>query len=71
MHDVSDVVMGAIHQSFDGRTLDAATLGFTLVLLGIGVLKDAKFDHIKERVKDFIDVIDLKEIRPFTPPTPS
>lgn len=67
MHDIADVVMGSIHKSFDGKTLDAATLGFTLVLIGLGTLKDAKFDHVKERVKDFIDAIDLNEIRPFDP----
>lgn len=65
MHDITDVVMSAIHTSFDGKTLDAATLGFTLVLNGMAVLKDAKFDHIKERLKDFIDATDVNLISGF------
>lgn len=67
MHDITDVVMSAIHTAFNGKTLDAATLGFTLVLNGMAVLKDAKFDHIKERLKDFIDAADLNEIAGFEP----
>ncbi len=67
MHDITDVVMNSIHKAFDGQTLNAATLGFTLVLNGVAVLKNAEFDHIKERLKDFIDQIDLNEIAPFDP----
>lgn len=71
MHDVADVVMNAVHASFAGKTLDASTLGFTLVLCGVSVLKNAEFDHIKERFKDFIDGIDLAEIAPFEPSRPA
>lgn len=65
LHDITDVLMNALHTSFDGQTLDAGTLSGAFFLLGLGVLKDAQFDSIKQRAHDLIDGVGLEFIEPF------
>lgn len=67
LHDITDVLMAAVHTSFDGKTVDAATLSAAFLLNGLAVLKDAQFDSIKERAHDLIDGVDLEHIHNFTP----
>jgi hypothetical protein len=68
MHDVTDVVMASLHSSFDGRTLDAATVAFALSACGMGVLRDCGFDHVNERASEFAKEVDVDhDINRFDP----
>lgn len=67
MHDLTDVFMGAIHQSFDGRLIDGRALAGAFVASALGVLRDIEHDDPKALVKAFVDAFELEEIASFTP----
>jgi hypothetical protein len=67
LHDITDVLMVAIHEAFDGQVIDAATLSAAFVLNGLAVMKDAQMDYPKERIIDFVGAVDMDNIHPFRP----
>lgn len=67
LHDITDVLMGAIHKAFEGQVIDAAALSAAFILNGLAVMKDAQMDHPKERVLDFVRDVDMASIHHFTP----
>lgn len=67
IHDITDVLMGAIHATFDGQVIDAAALSAAFILTGLAVMKDARMDHPKERVIDFVRDVDMGSIYSFKP----
>lgn len=67
MHDLTDVFMGAIHQSFDGRLIDGRALAGAFVASALGVLRDIEHDDPKALVKAFVDAFDIDEIASFMP----
>lgn len=66
LHDITDVLMGAIHKAFEGQVIDAAALSAAFILNGLAVMKDAQMDHPKERVLDFVRDVDMASIHHFT-----
>jgi len=67
VHDITDVLMGAIHKAFDGQVIDAAALSAAFILNGLAIMQDAKMDHPKERAIDLVRSVDLNDIHPYTP----
>ena len=67
IHDLTDVLMGAIHKAFDGQVIDAAALSAAFILNGLAVMRDAQMDHPKERVIDFVRDVDMGSIYSFEP----
>lgn len=67
LHDLTDVLMGAIHKAFDGQVIDAAALTAAFILNGLAVMRDAEMDHPKERVIDLVRNVNIDDIHPFTP----
>ena len=67
LHDITDVLMAAIHHAFDGQVIDAAALSAAFILNGLAVMKDAQMDHPKERVIDLVRGVDMGSIHNFTP----
>jgi hypothetical protein len=60
-------LLNSIHKTFDGKVIDAATLSAAFILNGLAVMQDAKMDHPKARVIDFVRSVDMNDIHSFTP----
>ena len=67
LHDITDVLMGAIHKAFDGQVIDAGVLSAAFILNGLAVMKDAQMDYPKERVIDLVRSVEMGSLHPFAP----
>ena len=67
MHDITDVVHAALHDSFHDRVLDGRALVGALIASALGILRDIDANDPKETVKQFVDDVNLDDIMPFDP----
>lgn len=67
LHDLTDVLMGAIHKAFDGQVVDAAALSAAFILNGLAIMKDAQMTFPKERAIDLIRGSNMDDIHSFKP----